>query len=568
MTASHQARRQLLSALHLPLLTAGLFSVFINLMLMAPILFMLQVFDRVLHSRSETTLYMLSAIVLMALLTMAVVDVARSRLLQVAAARVDGLLARPLLQRLVMSSRHPAGGPAAGDMRDVAVLRGFLSGSQIVALFDAPWLLLFISVIFLFHPALGVLALGGAILMVVLAWLSEVASRRDHESAQAGVRQGVAWIDQGLQRAEVLNSMGMVPSFVRYWGDINEQVLGHLMRSGRRMGQVQAATRMLRQGIQVCMMGLGVWLVIHESITPGVMIASTILLGRAMAPVESLIGNWQALVAIRSAWQRLLPHGPSEGQDVATLRMPPLQGHVQMERVGLAGVRADRPILKNIRLDLPAGQSLALLGPSGSGKSSLGRLMAGVWLADTGVVRLDGADIRHWDPVDRGALTGYLPQDVGLFPGTVAENIGRWSERDDEAVLEAARDARALEIILRLPDGFQTRIGEGGIRLSAGQVQRIGLARALYGRPSLVVLDEPNANLDAEGEQALLQVLAHLRGRGCSVVLITHKPSLVAGLDHIAVMRDGVLETVGPREELMRRLTGQPVIPTAGERTP
>ncbi|MEZ5662615.1 MAG: ATP-binding cassette domain-containing protein [Burkholderiaceae bacterium] len=298
------------------------------------------------------------------------------------------------------------------------------------------------------------------------------------------------------------------------------------------------------------------------------MIASTILLGRAMAPVESLIGNWQALVAIRSAWQRLLPHGPSEGQDVATLRMPPLQGHVQMERVGLAGVRADRPILKNIRLDLPAGQSLALLGPSGSGKSSLGRLMAGVWLADTGVVRLDGADIRHWDPVDRGALTGYLPQDVGLFPGTVAENIGRWSERDDEAVLEAARDARALEIILRLPDGFQTRIGEGGIRLSAGQVQRIGLARALYGRPSLVVLDEPNANLDAEGEQALLQVLAHLRGRGCSVVLITHKPSLVAGLDHIAVMRDGVLETVGPREELMRRLTGQPVIPTAGERTP
>lgn len=568
MTATHQARRQLLSALQLPLATAGLFSVFINLMLMAPILFMLQVFDRVLHSRSEATLLMLSVIVLVALLAMAVVDVARSQLLQVAAARVDGLLARPLLQRLVMASRHPAGGTAAGDMRDVAVIRGFLSGSQIVALFDAPWLLLFIGVIFLFHPALGALALAGAILMVLLAWMSEVSSRRDLESAQAGVRQGVAWIDQGLQRAEVLNSMGMVPSFVRHWGSINDLVLGHLMRSGRRMGQVQSATRMLRQGIQVCMMGLGVWLVIHEKITPGVMIASTILLGRAMAPVESLIGNWQALVAARSAWRHLLPHWPVMQQDAVTLRMPPLQGHVQMEQVGLAGVRADRPILKNIRLDLPAGQSLALLGPSGSGKSSLGRLMAGVWLADTGVVRLDGADIRHWDPVDRGALTGYLPQDVALFPGTIAENIARWSERNDEAVLEAARDAQALEIILRLPDGFQTRVGEGGIRLSAGQAQRIGLARALFGRPSLVVLDEPNANLDAEGEQALLQVLAHLRGRGCTVVLITHKPSLVTGMDHIAVMRDGVLETVGPRDELMRRLTGQPVVATAGERTP
>lgn len=568
MIETHQARREWRSALQLPLVTAGLFSVFINLMLMAPILFMLQVFDRVLHSRSEATLLMLATIVLVALLAMAVVDMARSQLLQVAAARVDRLLAEPLLRHLVMKERHPSGPRAIGSLRDVAVLRGFLSGSQIVALFDAPWLLLFIGVIFLFHPALGVLAFAGALLMVMLAWMGEVASRRDLESAQAGIRQGTAWIDQGLHRAEVLNSMGMTPSFVRQWGAINDQVLGHLMRSGRQMGQVQAATRLLRQGIQVCMMGLGVWLVIHEKITPGVMIAATILLGRAMAPVESLIGNWQALVAARSAWRQLLSQWPAMQQRVEMMQLPPLRGHVQMEQVGLAGVRADRPILRNIRLDLPAGQSLALLGPSGSGKSSLGRLMAGVWLADTGVVRLDGADIRQWDPVDRGVSTGYLPQDVALFPGTIAENIGRWSERDDEAVLAAARDARALEMILRLPDGFQTRIGEGGIRLSAGQAQRIGLARALYGRPSLVVLDEPNANLDAEGEQALLQVLTHLRGRGCTVVLITHKPSLVAGMDHIAIMRDGVLESVGPREELMRRLTGQPVVPTAGEHTP
>lgn len=551
----------LLRGLRQPLLAAGIFSVFINLMLLAPILYMLQVFDRVLHSRSEATLLMLTGIVLVALLTMALVDAARSHLLQLASMQVDHLLARPLLHRLISASMSPASAMPAAGLRDVAVLRGFLSGNQVIALIDAPWLLVFIAVIFLFHPAMGTLALAGACLLILLAWTNEIASRREIESAQEGMRQGSAWIDQGLQRAEVLNSMGMSVAFTRQWSNINDGVIEHLLRSGCRMGQVQAATKMLRQGIQVGMMGLGVWLVIHEAITPGVMIASTILLGRAMAPVETLIGNWQAMTAVRTAWRRIAPLLNVLQKEEERQALPSLRGHVQIEQAYLTGLHADRPILRQVRLDLPAGHSLGLIGPSGSGKSSLARLIAGVWVADAGVVRLDGADIRQWDPAERGAQTGYLPQDVALFPGTVAENIARWRESDPQAVLDAANDAHAMDMILRLPEGFQTRLGEGGIQLSAGQAQRIGLARALFGRPKLVVLDEPNANLDAEGELALQQVLLALRKRGCTVVLITHKPGLVPSMDHIAIMREGMLETMGPREEILRRLTGQPVVP-------
>jgi PrtD family type I secretion system ABC transporter len=301
------------------------------------------------------------------------------------------------------------------------------------------------------------------------------------------------------------------------------------------------------------MMGLGVYLVIHDNLSPGIMIAATILLGRAMAPVESLIGNWNGLVAARSAYERLAKLFPAIFDETRRQALPTPEGRIQVERIYLAGSAKDHPILRQVDFDLPAGKSLGILGPSGSGKSSLAKLIVGVWPSTSGHVRIDGADIRHWDETQVGPHIGYLPQDVELFPGSIAENIGRFDTADGEAILQAAKAAHAYEVILRLPDGFNTSLGDGGIQLSAGQAQRIGLARALYGQPRIVVLDEPNANLDAEGEQALIQALTELKAQRSTVILITHKPSLVAGMDYLLVMREGRVEVLGPRDEVLAK---------------
>ena len=551
-------RHPLWSSVRPALVFAGLFSLFINLMLLAPVLFTLQVFDRVLSSRSEATLWMLTGVVVIALVSMSLVDMARGRLLVALSLRIDEMLGERVFRRLIRRAGDIGKDAEPLGLRDVATLRNFLSGSQIVSLFDTPWLVIFLFVIFLFHPWLGMLALTGTLLLVLLVVYNEQRNRVALEKHQASARRGTQWMDLGLRQADVLKSMGMTGRFTAHWKDLNAETLSGLKRTSASMGGVLALTKLVRQGIQVAMMALGVYLVIHDNLSPGVMIASTILLGRAMAPVESLIGNWPGLVAARLAYRRILPVLPTLFRDEPRQALPPLQGHLRLEQVTLNGQAPDRPILRGIDLNLPAGKSLALLGPSGSGKSSLARVITGVWMPSSGLVRIDDADLRHWDPDQLGPQVGYLPQSVELFPGTVAENIGRFDTASGPAILQAAQAALATEMILRLPDGFETRVGEGGATLSGGQAQRIGLARALYGSPRIVVLDEPNANLDSAGEQALQQVLVELRQRGCTVVLITHKPSLVSGLDYVAVMRDGALDITGPAQEVLARMLNKP----------
>ncbi len=554
----------LLAPLRRALWYAAGFSIFVNLTLLGPTIYMLQVFDRVLSSRSEATLGMLSIGVGIALVAMSVVDMARSRMLVEIGRRLDESLGESVLRHIVRLSSSPTPMAPSGGLRDVATLRGFLSGANVIALFDAPWMIIFVVVIFLFHPYMGLVALVGALLLMAVAWTTERTNRAALEQLAAATRNGAQTIDHGLRNADVLNSMGMTSAFAARWDGLNRKTLDLMQASSTRGGTLLASSKFLRQAIQVTMMGLAAWLVLDNLVTPGIMIAGTILFGRAMAPVEALIGNWSGLVAARSAYQRLGQLLPVAMNALPRTPLPAPTGHLQLERIALAGHSPDSPILRHAEFDLAAGKSLGVLGPSGAGKSSLGKIMVGVWAPSAGKVRIDGAELGQWDMEQLGPHLGYLPQDVELFPGTVADNIARFQTDAGEDVIEAARRAHAYDMILRLPKGFDTLLGEGGIRLSAGQAQRVGLARAIFRRPRIVVLDEPNANLDAEGEQALMQTLAEMRAEQTTVVMITHKPSLVATLDYLLVLREGRMELLGPRDEVLARLSGAPATPTPG----
>ncbi len=534
-------------------LYAGLFSFFINLVLLVPPLYMIQVFDRVLVSRSTETLVMLTIGACGMLAMMFMLDSLRSILLLSAGGMVDRLLGERVISALIQSAGKVNRAESVHGLRDVSLLRNFLGGASIIALFDLPWGVFFVLFIFLFHPLLGVIALLSVGALFALTWSNEKMNRGALEKVQLDGRRAGQFIDQGLRNADVLNALGMRRGFVQRWERMNAPVLDGQEQTGQRMSGINSLSKVLRQLVQILMMAAGAWLVVADNMTSGVMLASTVILGRALAPFESLLGNWNNLVGARAAYGRLKPHleqrlMPQE------IRLPAPEGRIAVERVTLAGSTPDRPIIRGVAFELAAGESLAVIGPSASGKSSLARLLIGVWTPTTGAVRLDGAEIAKLDRDHIGPYLGYLPQDVELFPGTVAENISRLGEMNSEAVVQAAQYAQAHELILRLPQGYDTVIGGGSFALSGGQMQRIGLARALYGQPRFVVLDEPNANLDAEGEASLQQVVRRLHQDKVTLVLVTHRPSLLEHIDKVLVMRDGSQEAFGQRDEVLAKV--------------
>ncbi|HVJ24637.1 MAG TPA: type I secretion system permease/ATPase [Burkholderiales bacterium] len=534
---------------------AGLFSLVINLLLLVPPLYMLQVFDRVLTSRSGETLFVLTVAAVAALGFMAMLDVLRTRLLAAAGAALDRGLGPRVLDGLLAQTARLSGAAYLNGLRDVNTLRGFLGGNGLLTLFDAPWLPFFLLVIFLFHPLLGAIALAGALFMVLLAWLNERLTREPLERAQTEARRAARFIDANVRNAEVVSALGMLPAVTRRWARLNDAALGEQARAARAGSFFSGSTKFARQFIQLAMLAGGAYLVVAEHVTAGVMIAATILLGRALAPVETLVGGWRGLVEARSAWRRLDQLLKDSPQLEPGTELPAPLGRLEVERVvfGLG----DKPILRGVSFKLEPGEALGLIGPSASGKSTLARLIVGVWKARAGVVRLDGADVATWPRERLGPHIGYLPQDVELFAGTVAENIARLGEPADAEVIRAAQRAQVHEMILRLPKGYDTEIGEGGQSLSPGQRQRIALARALYGNPRLVVLDEPNADLDSEGEEALLGALQGLKADGVTLVIIAHRPSMLRGVDKMLVLRDGLVDRFGPRGEIMERVARQ-----------
>jgi PrtD family type I secretion system ABC transporter len=534
-------------------LYAGIFSFVINLILLVPPLYMIQVFDRVLVSRSQETLLMLTLAAVGTLVMLFLLDSLRSALLLSAGGMIDRLLGERVISALIQNAGKVNRAESVHGLRDVSLLRNFLGGASIIALFDLPWGIFFVLFTFFFHVLLGVIALLSVAALFALTWSNEKLNRADLEKVQIDGRRAGQFIDQGLRNADVLNALGMRRGFVRRWERMNGPVLEGQEETGQRMGRINSLSKALRQLVQIIMMAAGAWLVIAGNMTSGVMLASTIILGRALAPFESLLANWNNLVGARAAYARLKPHLEQKLLP-PEVRLPAPEGRVSVERVTLAGATADRPIIRGVAFELAAGDSLAIIGPSASGKSSLARLIIGIWTPTTGAVRLDGAEIAKLDRDHIGPYLGYLPQDVELFPGTVAENIARLGELDSDAVVKAAQYAEAHDLILRLPQGYETPIGGGSNTLSGGQMQRIGLARALYGQPKLVVLDEPNANLDAEGEASLQQVVRRLRQDKITLVLVTHRPSLLDHIEKVLVMREGAQEAFGPRDEILAKV--------------
>lgn len=530
---------------------AGLFSLVINLLLLAPPLYMLQVFDRVLTSHSNETLVFLTVGVALALGTMAGLDMIRAQLLAAGGAALDAALGKRVLDRVLGEAARKGVAENAHALRDAHCVRAYFSGAGILALFDLPWLPAFLLVIFLFHPLMGAFACGGAVVMLSLAALNERLTRRSLERAQGEARRAAAFIDTSARNAEVVAALGMLDAVTRRWSSLNEAASSRQIQAARAGARISGLTRLARQLIQTGMLALGAYIVVDQQVSTGVMMAATILLSRALAPVEQLVAGWRNLVEARAAWRRLTELLRESDPESAT-SLPAPAGKLGAENIVFGFRGAERPILRGVSFAIAPAESLGIIGPSASGKSTLARLIVGIWRPVAGHMRLDGADVASWPRADLGRHIGYLPQDVQLFPGTVAQNIARLGEPDDGQVVRAAMRAQVHELVLRLPKGYDSDVSSG---LSPGQRQRIGLARALYGDPRLVVLDEPNANLDSEGDDALLRSLRGLKEEGVTVLMIAHRPSLLGGVDKLLVLREGSVEMVGPRAEVMARIT-------------
>jgi len=427
----------------------------------------------------------------------------------------------------------------------------------LIALFDAPWVVVYVAVIWLCHPALGLGAATAAIVMLALAWLNDRVSRRGLENLQREGRRAAHYVETSLRNAEVLQALGMTKSLLARWRTLQDEIAAVQTRASRSGVFFTALTRFLRQAIQILMLALGAYLVLTQQASAGVMIAATVLLGRAVQPVEQLVGSWRMLSDARAAYYRLKELSKDFDRGAPSVSLPRPEGRLVAEGVSFRARGSENPILAGIAFSLTAGEALAIIGPSAAGKSTLARLLTGVWAPTTGTVRLDGADLAYWPREDLGPWIGYVPQDVELFDGTVADNIARLGAVDSEAVVAAATRAQAHELILSLPQGYDTPVGDQGLRLSPGQRQRVALARAVYGNPRLVVLDEPNSNLDGAGEVALAQALTALRNNRVTSIVVTHRPSLIAHVDKILVLAAGRIQQFGPAAQVLKALQHQ-----------
>jgi ATP-binding cassette subfamily C protein/ATP-binding cassette subfamily C protein EexD len=535
---------------------AGFFSLLANLLVLAVPIYMLQVYDRVLTSRSTETLVYLTLLALGALLTLGLFDLVRGRLLSNAGAWLEQRLAPAVFERAIQA---PLRGSAyrTEAATDLAQLRAFIGGPGILALFDAPWVPLFVATAYLLHPVIGILAIAGAVALFALAALNDVVTRRPLRAANEAAMLLHRQLEANSRNAEVIEAMGMMSRLAGRWSMGKQHVLRLLAGAAGRAGLLLSASKFARLAIQVLVLAVGAWLVLQDELTPGAMIASAIIMTRALAPVEQAIGTSKQIVAVRAAAQRLdallgeTPFRP------AAMPLPAPRGDVAVEDLAYAVPCVQRQILRTVSFNLAAGEALAVIGPSAAGKSTLARLLVGVIPPSAGHVRLDGADVFAWNRDAFGRCIGYLPQDIELFDGTVAANIARMAEADPARIVEAARKADVHDMILQLPQGYDTQIGEGGTHLSGGQRQRIALARALFGDPKLVVLDEPNANLDRDGEAALMRAFAGLKEQAATLVLITHRPALVANVDKVLLLRNGTTELFGPRQEVLARVMPQ-----------
>jgi PrtD family type I secretion system ABC transporter len=532
-----------------------MFSVVTNVLMLAFPIYMLQVYDRVLTTAHTDTLLVLTVIVGGALVVMASVDGLRNAM----TLRIGGWLVDQLGPVYLASGvRARLAGSQSGStlIADLTELRNFISTQGLTFFCDSPWVPIFVVIIWLIHPYLGTLAAATALLLFLISVVNDFATRPLLRVASDANSTAMRDAEAAIRNAEVVTAMGMLPAVIERWQRKHLWVLEHLRRAGERSGILVSMTKFLRLFAQVGVLGVGALLVVRGELTAGAMIACSILLGRALAPVEMAMGAWKNFTQARLAYGRLKGHLESFPTPMPRTRLPEPSGQVSVKRLSFAA--GDQQILKDVTFDVEPGDAIAVIGPSAAGKSTLCRFLVGLSTPTGGEVRLDNTSIQHWDPADLGPHIGYLPQSVELFAGTVRENIGRMSLGEDLAIIAAAKLAHAHEMILHLPEGYDTVIGDGSIGLSGGQRQRIGLARAVFGDPSLIVLDEPNANLDQAGESALAGAIAELKRRGAAIVMVGHRPSTLSEATKILLLKEGRVQLFGPRDEVLAKLREKP----------
>jgi ATP-binding cassette, subfamily C, bacterial exporter for protease/lipase len=548
--------------------TVGVFSAIINVLLLAPSLYMLQVYDRVLASRNETTLLMLTLMMLGVYLFMSALELVRSFVLIRLGAQLDMHLNKRVYTAAFEQNLKRAGASAGQALQDLANIRQFLTGNGLFAFFDAPWFPIYLLVIFLFNSYLGLFALAGTILLIALAYINESVSKKPLSEANSMSVSANQLATNNLRNAEVIEAMGMLPNLMNRWFKMHGRFIQLQGEASEKAGIIGAITKFSRVSMQSLILGLGALLVLEGKITPGMMIVASILMGRVLSPVEQLINVWKNWSGTRSAYGRLSDLLATNPPRRSGMPLPKPLGQVSLEAVTAVPPGASLPAIKNLSLNLAPGDVLGVIGPSGAGKSTLARLLVGVWPAAAGHVRLDGADVYLWNKDELGPHIGYLPQDIELFAGTISENIARFGEVDPAKVVQAAQRAGVHEMILRMPQGYDTPLGDGGAGLSGGQKQRLGLARAMYDDPSLIVLDEPNSNLDEVGERGLVLAIEDLHQRGKTIVMITHRSSVLAATNKILLLMDGLPRLFGPSAEVMAELIKLNQQPPAAQQEP
>jgi len=532
-----------------------------NILMLTGAMFMLEIYDRVLPSRSMPTLVGLLVLAAALFAALGVLDAIRGRILVRVGATLDETLSGRVYDTLMrLPLKIGARGDGTQPLRDLDAVRSYLSGLGPVALFDLPWIPLYLAICFAFHPLIGLTALAGAIILIALTLMTEVLMRAPTKTATeaAIVRNGLA--EASRRNAEALVAMGMAGRIAARWSKANRQYMHSQQEASDLGGGLGATSKVLRMMLQSCVLAVGAYLVIQQQASAGIIIAGSILSARALAPVDLAIANWKGFIAARQSWERLNKLLTLSPAQLAPMQLQPPDQRLTVEAVSASPPGISKVVVQDVTFELEAGQGLGIIGPSGSGKSSLVRLLVGVWHPVRGKVRLDGAALDQWSPDELGPHIGYLPQDVELLAGTVAENISRFeTEADTDAVIAAAKTVGVHDLIVRLPAGYETPIGEQGSALSAGQAQRIALARAFYRDPFLVVLDEPNSNLDAEGEEALTRAIQSVRERKGIVVVVAHRPSAIAGVDRLLMMNQGRVQAVGPKEDVLSKVLQRPL---------
>jgi ATP-binding cassette subfamily C protein/ATP-binding cassette subfamily C protein EexD len=529
---------------------------------------MLQVYDRVLHSRNEMTLVMITGIALLLLAIYSMLEWLRSRVLVRAGLRFDDMISKGLFSRVVtITLRQPQARPEVA-LSDVDRLRDFYTGSGLIALCDVPWMPVFLIVCFLFHPLVGWISLIGAVLIFGLAILNEFLTKRTLTEASAHGQAAQHFANSTLQNVEVMRALGMEDNLRARWHGMHRSMLFKQAVASDRGGGLQSLSKFIRMALQTIILGAGAYLSIEGEISGGSMIACSILMGRALQPIDQVVGQWKQIVSARQAYRRLAQIFHDVPEELERTPLPAPNGRLVIDQLSVVAPGSRILLLQGISFHVQPGQAVAVVGPSGAGKSSLVRALVGVWSPAAGAIRLDGSELQHWNKNELGNHLGYLPQFVELFAGTIAENISRFQPNvPAEEIIKAATAARVHEMIQNLPDGYDTQIGAGGRALSGGQRQRIGLARALFGNPAVIILDEPNANLDGEGEEALFQVIADLKARMKGVIFVSHKMSLVASAEKTLVLSDGKVRSFGLTRDILQPKPAALGVPGVGSPT-